>query len=44
MGNKVFGDELQTIDLSILSDGIYEMQVVDVNGKHYRVKLVKGGN
>lgn len=42
--NKVFTDKVQTIDLSIISDGIYEMQVVDVNGNHYRVKLVKGGN
>lgn len=42
--NKVFTDEVQTIDLSIISDGIYEMQVVDDKGNHYRVKLVKGGN
>ena len=43
LDKHIFTEEVLTIDLSILSDGIYEMQAVDDIGNTYRVKLVKGG-
>jgi Secretion system C-terminal sorting domain len=43
LDRHVFADDVLTIDLSVLSDGIYEMQAIDDKGSTYRVKLVKGG-
>jgi hypothetical protein len=44
LDKKYFNDDLLTIDLGILADGVYEMQVIDDKGNHYRVKLVKSRN
>jgi len=43
LDRKEWKDELYSIDLSILANGVYEMQVIDELGNRYRVKLVKSG-
>ena len=44
LDRKIFTDDDLTIDLGILADGVYEMQVIDEKGNHYRVKLIKTRN
>ena len=44
LDRKEWKDEIYSIDLSILADGVYEMQVIDEVGNRYRVKLVKSRN
>jgi len=43
LDRKEWKDELYSIELSILANGVYEMQVIDELGNRYRVKLVKSG-
>jgi len=41
LDRKEWKEQVYSINLSILADGVYEMQVIDELGNRYRVKLVK---
>ena len=42
--SKEWKEQVYSIDLNILANGVYEMQVLDDVGNRYRVKLVKSRN